>query len=184
MNHQCRTIEILKLRRITPKFGRLANVATVASIEDSCSIHWDLATTVRQIFHEELERHSQSMNAVKAEQIGCVFNQPHEAPPVVSSLSAMPGVADSRTDLLQQHHHICPDGVTHDLRAYWGTTTNGHLKNRIYYSQRLKMAHPEVYDVGHPSPVCYSGGATGHISSFCRRRRQTRYGPPPTWSNF
>ncbi|KAH7934644.1 hypothetical protein HPB51_028990 [Rhipicephalus microplus] len=116
--HHCRTFETLKLHRITPKFGRLANVVTVASIEDSCSIHWDLATSVRQIVREELKRHSKSMNAAKAEQLGCVFNQPHEAARVVSLLSATPGVADSRTIPLQQHHHTFPHDVTHGQRAY------------------------------------------------------------------
>ncbi|KAH8030125.1 hypothetical protein HPB51_006557 [Rhipicephalus microplus] len=124
------------------------------------------------------------MNAVMAEQFGCVFNQPHEAAPVVSSLSAMPGVADSRTDPLQQHHYTFPDDVTHDQRAYRGTITNWHLEYRIYYSQCPRAAYPEVYNVGSPSAVCYSFGAIGHISRVCRRCRQTRYGSSPTWPNF
>ncbi|KAH8028101.1 hypothetical protein HPB51_013148 [Rhipicephalus microplus] len=152
--------------------------------EPATSIHWDLVTSVRQIVCEELERHSKSMSAVKAEEFGCVFNQPHEAVPVVSSLSAMPGVADSRTDPLQQHHHTFPDDVTHHQHAYRGTATNQHLEDHIYYSQRPRAAYPEVYNVGPPSPVCYSCGAIRHITGFCRLRRQTRYSPPLTWPNF
>ncbi|KAH8009041.1 hypothetical protein HPB51_009581 [Rhipicephalus microplus] len=72
--HHCRTFETLKLHRITPKFGRLGNVATVARIEDSYSIHWDLATTVRLVVREEIERHSISVNVVKVKQFGCIFN--------------------------------------------------------------------------------------------------------------
>ncbi|KAH8027456.1 hypothetical protein HPB51_005738 [Rhipicephalus microplus] len=96
----------------------------------------------------------------------------------------MPGVADSRTDPLQQHHHTFSGDVTHDQPAYRGTTTNRHLEDCVYYLQRPRATYPEVYIVSPPSPICCSCGAIGHISSFCRRRRQTRYGPPPTWSNF
>lgn len=48
-----RTFETLKTRRITPKFGRLANVPSVASIEDN---FMDLSSTIRQIVREELQR--------------------------------------------------------------------------------------------------------------------------------
>lgn len=53
MQH-CRTFEALKMRRIAPKFGRLANVPTVASVE-ACS-PFDLSSTIRQIVREELLR--------------------------------------------------------------------------------------------------------------------------------
>ncbi|KAH8019566.1 hypothetical protein HPB51_020030 [Rhipicephalus microplus] len=115
---------------------RLASAATVAGIEDSYSVHLDLATTVRQIVREELERHNKSVNAVKAEQFGCVFNQPHEPAPVVFSLSAMPGLPDSRTYSVQQHHHTFPYNVTHAQRAYRGMTTNRQWEDSVCYSQR------------------------------------------------
>ncbi|KAH8025595.1 hypothetical protein HPB51_010352 [Rhipicephalus microplus] len=53
MKH-CRTSESLKMRRITPKFGRLSNVSTVASVETVPPI--DLALTIRQIVREKLLR--------------------------------------------------------------------------------------------------------------------------------
>lgn len=53
----CRTFEQLKTRRITPKFGRLANVTTVASIESNQPL--DLASTIRQIVREELSLYAQ-----------------------------------------------------------------------------------------------------------------------------
>lgn len=51
----CRTFETLKTRRIAPKFGRLANVTTVASVDERPSA--DLSSTIRQIVREELQRH-------------------------------------------------------------------------------------------------------------------------------
>ena len=47
----CRTFETWKMRRIT-KFRRLSNVATVATVDVSSSS--DLASTIRQMFREEL----------------------------------------------------------------------------------------------------------------------------------
>ncbi|XP_077557041.1 uncharacterized protein LOC144170904 [Haemaphysalis longicornis] len=43
----CRTFEALKKRRITPKFGRLANVTTVASVDETPPP--DFAETIRRI---------------------------------------------------------------------------------------------------------------------------------------
>lgn len=49
---RCRTFETLKTRRIAPKFGRLANVTTVASVDTNPPT--DLSSTIRQIVREEL----------------------------------------------------------------------------------------------------------------------------------
>ncbi|KAH8008818.1 hypothetical protein HPB51_005865 [Rhipicephalus microplus] len=46
----CRNFGQLKMRRITPKFGRLPNVTTIASIDSNQAL--DLATTLRQIVRE------------------------------------------------------------------------------------------------------------------------------------
>lgn len=51
----CHTFEALKQRRITPKFGRLANVTTVASIDATPTV--GLCATIREIVREELLRH-------------------------------------------------------------------------------------------------------------------------------
>ncbi|KAH8038433.1 hypothetical protein HPB51_001548 [Rhipicephalus microplus] len=53
INH-CRTFETLKMRRITPKFGHLPNVTTVASVDEYTPL--DLTSTIRQIVREELTR--------------------------------------------------------------------------------------------------------------------------------
>ncbi|KAH9382487.1 hypothetical protein HPB48_010927 [Haemaphysalis longicornis] len=50
----CRAFETLKMRRITPKFGRLANVTTVASVDVGSSPSEDIASVVRRIIREEL----------------------------------------------------------------------------------------------------------------------------------
>ncbi|KAH8032175.1 hypothetical protein HPB51_023325 [Rhipicephalus microplus] len=54
----CRTFASLKMRRISPKFGRLSNVPTVASVETVPPN--DLALTIRQIVREELLRCQQT----------------------------------------------------------------------------------------------------------------------------
>lgn len=46
----------MKLYHITPKFRRLANVATVASIDNSYNIQLDLVAAIRQIVREEMKR--------------------------------------------------------------------------------------------------------------------------------
>lgn len=56
----CRTFEMLRTRRIAPKFGRLANVTTVASVDTSPSTN--LASTIREIVREELRRHNELMH--------------------------------------------------------------------------------------------------------------------------
>lgn len=52
-----RTFEALKIRRSAPIFGHLANVATVASVDDSSVVDW--ADTVRCTVREELLRHDE-----------------------------------------------------------------------------------------------------------------------------
>ncbi|XP_077522936.1 uncharacterized protein LOC144133634 [Amblyomma americanum] len=49
---QCRAFEALKARRIAPKFGRLSNVTTVASVD--VPYPEDIASIVRRIVREEL----------------------------------------------------------------------------------------------------------------------------------
>lgn len=58
----CQTFAALKTRRIAPKFGRLPNVATVASLDDTQAM--DFSSTVRQIVREELRRHDDLMHCV------------------------------------------------------------------------------------------------------------------------
>ncbi|XP_077557779.1 uncharacterized protein LOC144173139 [Haemaphysalis longicornis] len=53
-----RTFEALKKRRITPKFGRLANVTTVASVDLQPPA--DFAEMIRRIVREELLRQEES----------------------------------------------------------------------------------------------------------------------------
>lgn len=122
----------LRLRRITPKFGRLANVAMVASVDDSYIFHFDLTATVRQIVRKETERHNKSVNA---KQLGCDYsahNRSHEPASAVSSLSAMSGVADRRVDQQRQHRRSFPGDTTPDQRALRDTTTNRLIPVAIY----------------------------------------------------
>ncbi|KAH7985208.1 hypothetical protein HPB51_026855 [Rhipicephalus microplus] len=54
----CHTFEALKVRRTAPKFGRLPNVTTVASVDNY--VPPDLACTIREIVREELSRHARA----------------------------------------------------------------------------------------------------------------------------
>ncbi|XP_049520780.1 uncharacterized protein LOC125944395 [Dermacentor silvarum] len=79
MKH-CRTFEALKMRRITPKFGRLANVTTVASIDMSSS--FDLASTIRQIVREELDRHTETTRRLPDVSDASFSQAPATSPPL------------------------------------------------------------------------------------------------------
>lgn len=74
MQH-CRTFEMLKMRRIAPKFGRLSNMPTVASV-DTMSPN-DLSSTIRQIVWEELLRCQQVSHCPSAFQDSYMQERPH-----------------------------------------------------------------------------------------------------------
>ncbi|XP_077557319.1 uncharacterized protein LOC144172507 [Haemaphysalis longicornis] len=104
----CRRFEALKMRRITPKFGRLPNVTTVASVDVNSSV--DLASTIRQIVREELLRHS---DVARPWTPSHNSDLRHEAPPRhVESLRPSVNVADFVDD---RRGHLSTEWKKDDL---------------------------------------------------------------------
>lgn len=162
----CRTFEALKLRRITPKFGRLANVTTVASIEDDTSSA-DLANTIRQIVREELSRCTELNNDCRDAQQS---HLPSPAPRDLSIAATTVGERHSRRPVWTQHNYHPEED--NDRAA-------GYPRRAAYLEPRTYPAYPNV---SREPPVCYTCGITGHISRFCphRRRSPRWYEPQPT----
>lgn len=173
---QCRTFEALKLRRITPKFGRLANVTTVASVDD-CPPS-DLADTIRHIVREELLRHQEYRESSDrgrkredslTEQVQTNALQPYSA--VLNDQNFA-----SRIDSPRR-------GGSRESAGYSPPENFLRRSQRHHYAPRFCGTNDEyLTDRIREGPVCYFCGITGHISRYCRRRRQaTRYEPPRTF---
>lgn len=180
----CRRFEALKMRRITPKFGRLPNVTTVASVEVDSSV--DLASTIRQIVREELLRHS---DVTRPWTPSHDSHSRHEAPPSsyfstthVESLRPSVNVADFVDDQ-RGDMYISP---TRD--RYYQSRGRPHPQD-AYHPDEYRRASPSSrqfpsgrFDSLREPPVCYRCGVTGHISRFCRRRSPgSSAGPRFTW---
>lgn len=203
----CRTFEQLKTRRVTPKFGRLANVTTVASIDNDQSL--DLASTIRQIVREELSLHSQvthrdtyhpcSSPAVETtvssfSEYPAEYRLPPRQPPLVYE-SGAPSDARSRW---AEPRYYRQGPVTYDAgtrpeqrRPYYQDPNYDRYnrsqrtpeasyprENELAYRPQRASIGFEEYTVNRDPPVCYSCGSTGHIARYCRQHRQPRRTPP------
>lgn len=175
----CRTFEALKTRRITTKFGRLANVTTVATV-DVCqdSVPTDLSSTIRLIVREELRRHlyaplnareppcdtpSTSINATSFEERSYSNRGPQlRAPPPASSYVEPPHAPHSRYGY---NSHPPP------FASQW--------EQSAAYPQ-----HPATFPMPRERPVCYQCGVRGHIARFCPMRRNPRSTFPQRSATF
>ncbi|XP_077532506.1 uncharacterized protein LOC144144881 [Haemaphysalis longicornis] len=169
---QCRTFEALKTRRITPKFGRLTNVTTVASVDDNPPP--DLADTIRRIVREELARHQAYQDNIdRGHTREDYFIQELQANTLQPSNA---GFNDRNFVTGRESSRRVLD---HESARY-GPENFRRRPQRPYYPPRFHDAYDE-YTTGRERepPVCYKCGVAGHISRYCRRRRQgTRYEPP------
>lgn len=164
----CRTFEALKARRISAKFGRLPNVTTVASI-DVGPPSSDLASTIRQIVREELDRRDAA-----ATSIAHVRGAFTPCGPLPVSINAA-GFDDARTPVQPRRHtHIYEppnDGIRRsptDITA-WQDHPADCLQQRVVRE----------------APVCFHCGVRGHIARFCPERRRAplpQYERPPASS--
>lgn len=179
----CRTFEALKTRRITPKFGRLPNVATVASVDNtSCD---DIASVVRRIVREELAFQRPCM-APDIENPEHSFQAPCFEPPPAwarrSSNTPYSGYGadwNSCTEFRPASTQMPPyrDEVPRAVPRRMTTT--------YHRATPASARAPDNSSSNRAPPVCYTCGRTGHISRFCQHRRSPRASAqqPPRFRN-
>ena len=159
----CRTFEALKLRRITPKFGRLANVTSVASVDATATV--SMADMIRQIVREELLRHEDPVRRAGGAHDGCAL----QAAPVTPSASWVPASGVPGLESRRDHDQGFAHQPMSRAATYIGELV--HQRRSPEYSQSTDHIRENSYaDHWRPPPVCYSCGMTGHISRYCRRR--------------
>lgn len=185
----CRTFEALKTRRITPKFGRLANVTTVASIEESPS--QSLLCAIREIVRDEMSRREQLVRPNGFG--GDVYARPTyggACPPMSANVTDFVCREDLYTPRPRPEENFQQFSChqRRDPRSYSSRTSRRPPDNYIVpeppsgYSSRPTMQEPADTPLfERPLPVCYRCGAAGHISRYCNRRASFRN--PPTASN-
>lgn len=172
----CRTFEALKLRRICPKFGRLPNVPTVASVDTGPSE--DIASLVRRIIREELGYQVQAYTAGPPAYSGppanCVFHQCAVHEPCLQVPAPRPQL---------RYTEPCgtfpQDGVNvQSFRAPSRRLGYENESRRVVAGYPRQQVEPARYrqqgdqDRYREPPVCYFCGVSGHIARFCRRRQQ------------
>ncbi|KAH8037253.1 hypothetical protein HPB51_009696 [Rhipicephalus microplus] len=162
VQHHCRTFEKLKTRRIAPKFGRLANVTTVASVDMSPPT--DLAATIRTIVREELQR-----------QVGRVdetIPHPPTNPPYYTAAPSAPlppsvCVADiSETGNPRPRRDSFAADQRYGQRLRHGPATQRWAAPAQQARHRSFRAEQSQHWFGErPLPVCYNCGFEVHIAS-------------------
>lgn len=176
MKH-CRTFESLKMRRISPKFGRLSNVPTVASVETVSPN--DLAFTIRQIVREELLRCQQTSHHPNDFQ-DAYAREPERArtPAILAPWQPSVNAADPdeyRGTRQSGFSRRTPPTYGRRFRSpgYRQRTSPGYgaPEERHYYSMPSERSgYSEQPPVSRPHPVCYNCGVPGHIARFCNHR--------------
>lgn len=184
----CRTFEALKMRRVAPKFGRLANVPTLACVDASTPS--DMSSTIRQIVREELLRCHEIGRYGSGDSRG---NEPG-----LPATSWQPSINAANVD---DYRAVIPSAPTNRPRF------NNEQQHRTSYpAQRYRTTYSgyreyddhdrypmlgggnegfEQHREFRPPSVCYSCGVPGHIARFCDRRRPFREPSRATYqSNF
>lgn len=169
------------MQRIAPKFGRLSNVPTVASV-DSMSPN-DLSSTIRQIVREELLRCQQVSHCSSAFQDGYARETAHTRTPAAPALW-QPSVNVADVDECQgtlqslEYSDRTPSYYERRFRSprFTQRTSAGYRPHEERYCYPMpsdRTGHSELPRVSRPPPVCYSCGVPGHISRYCNN--------PPTY---
>lgn len=198
----CQTFAALKTRRIAPKFGRLPNVATVASLDDTQAM--DFSSTVRQIVREELRRHDDLVHCVDTNHASHLLQDASrsawvDCPPLQSApLRRTPVDGYPPRDVPPRREWVPaelypsvnsasfdghrPSFELSDTHVPWSSSRGGYSRrpdgdyyreDRRGYRSRTQSAMFVQPNRIRPQPVCYHCGIVGHIARFCRRRRET-----------
>ncbi|KAH8040957.1 hypothetical protein HPB51_013239 [Rhipicephalus microplus] len=190
VGQQCRAFEALKTRRILPKFGRLDNVPTVASMD--VATREDIPFLVRRVVREELVRlqagdvHHQCSFAACPEPPPYWMRERHvENQPRTETADFTPWLPFSPTG--RGHHRMSSSRrAAADLRP---SSTRPLPEDYYASSQNVPAEHdpsPRTSATSAPAnvsrhvPVCYTCGLLGHISCFCPRRPPA----PPRFSTY
>ncbi|XP_075738635.1 uncharacterized protein LOC119166784 [Rhipicephalus microplus] len=161
----CRTFETLIARRITPKFDRLTNVTTVASVDVPPISSCDLASMIREIIREELGRRD-AINPPRAP-------TNNTSPPYDAMCAA---VDATLYDVPQSRAPEPPTDNLHHRRGFQNASRQPPTMVSSW-DDHGHMAPRGKYGDVREAPVCYNCGFRGHVARFCgqRRRPQQRY---------
>lgn len=196
----CQAFAALKTRRIAPKFGRLPNVTTIASVDDTQAM--DLSSTIRQIVREELRRHDESVHRINTtcdchppcdalmRRVPVGYYAPRDDAPRRSwaPTEFHPSVNTASFDDHRVHPSRNSDNCDNHRYSFEPAETNTWSSPRGVYSRRddeyygegRRAYRPHTQPttfmqpdrIRRPQPACYWCGIPGHIARFCRRRRE------------
>ncbi|KAH8024656.1 hypothetical protein HPB51_000268 [Rhipicephalus microplus] len=174
VQRHCRTFEKLKTRRIAPKFGRLANVTTVASVDASPLA--DLAATIRAIVRKELQRQDTLADDTIHHPPTCSSYYPAPFAPLPPSVCATDfseaGNSWPRRDSFapdQRYDRRLRTGPAAQRRAVPVQQAAPLRSGRLPYTAERSQ---QWFGEG-PLPVCYNCGVEGHIARYCNYRQPT-----------
>lgn len=180
VQRHCRTFEKLKTRRIAPKFGRLANVTTVASVNVSPPA--DLAATIRAIVREELQPQDIPVDDTIHHPPTCSSYYPAPFAPLPPSV-CVTDVREARASWPRRDSFASDQRYDQRLRpgpapqrraAPVQQSAPPRSVRRPYTAQRSQQWFGE-----RPLPICYNCGVEGHIARYCNYRQPPRYDCPP-----
>lgn len=163
LRRHCRTFEALKTRQISPKFGRLDNVttvATVASVDVAASD--DLAAKVCRVVRDELARFQDAETNRVCHQ--CALDERYLEEPVAWS---RPEYRRHQTYDDYRQNSMTQPGLTSFTRRQDIAAQRGFPG---YNAPRKAMTN--TIENHHIRPVCFNCCIQGHISKFCWWRSQ------------
>lgn len=144
----CRYIEEMKERRVNrKKFDRLPNVIPMSSIGEET----DLASLIRQIVREEVQRALSPVNEPRFQSIEAIVREE-----VQDALSPITQVKQPWTEV--------------------SSKTRRPQRFPISVNRQRPVAEPEprrtdVWRTADNKPVCFHCGRPGHVVRYCRDRR-------------
>lgn len=163
LRKHCRAFEALKRRRILPKFGRLDNVPTIASV--NLPSQDDISSIIRRVVKEELAQLQAVDTAGVCHQ--CAFDQrPHE-PPVPRMRQSYFEPRPNYTDRFERRSERPLENQERRQAASRRFTPQPPSPG---FYQPTRSTSPET--TRRDTRTCYNCGLPGHIARYCYRRQQ------------